>query len=177
MRSDEQPARVIDDLQRASERGRHDRQARALRLHERDAERFGTDVGLAVDVGRLQERGHVAPLSGKSHAIADALSPRHFLQLAEVPLVGGALWSADNPVRPAVHVAQGRQSLERFSISLPRLQPADLHDHEIVGRSVERAADVFPLRDAARDIRREPERVVDGLDGARPETTATDGRR
>ena len=45
VRRDEHAAGVVDDLQGAAERGRHDRQARGLRLDERDAERFGLVLG------------------------------------------------------------------------------------------------------------------------------------
>ena len=78
VRSDEQPAGFIDDLQRAAERGRHDRQARALRLDKRDTKRFRTNIWLAVDVGSLQERGHVVALPGEAYAIVQCHDAARF---------------------------------------------------------------------------------------------------
>ena len=49
---------------------------------------FGTSIRLAVDVGRLQERGHVVALSGEADAIGESRCSRDVLQLAEVTLVG-----------------------------------------------------------------------------------------
>ena len=47
-----------------------------LRLDKRDTERLRQGIWLAVDVGSLQERRHVAALSDKAHTIGDAPTPR-----------------------------------------------------------------------------------------------------
>ena len=124
----ENAARLVDNLLRAAERGRHDRQTRRHRFDQADAEGLGLDVRLAVDVGVGEKAMNVGTLAEKFDAIGDTQRGRTRAKRCHVLRLVRTLRSAGEPAYPPRPIAQLRKRVEQHGVPLQRLHPADLND-------------------------------------------------
>ncbi len=69
----------LDNLRRSSKPRCHDRQSRLHRLDEGNAEGFGAEVGLAMDIGRSEKVRHVVTLAEPLDALFDTKAPGYRL--------------------------------------------------------------------------------------------------
>ena len=79
-----QSTRIVDDLARASDATRHDRQSRAHRFDKAEAEALGHSVRLAVHVSSSQNAFDIIALASESDSICDSPFACRFPEAAEV---------------------------------------------------------------------------------------------
>ena len=133
----EDAARFVDYLNRTAKGRRNDGQPGGQRLDVGNAESFGLDVRLAVNIRCLEEKRNVGSLSEESNAIRDPPLECKVLELLEEPLLGRPLRAADHPADPSVDVSHSRQGVQVQCVPFPLLETADLDDDNIVRPGVE----------------------------------------